>query len=153
MSSKAALVKAAPAGLVVLLGAFVLIHSGLEFPPPAQANDPGTAALPRLVGVGLCGLGTIELVRGRAGEELPSTLDARRVGLMILALLLYALVFPYVGFIEGAAVFLLVSLFIGGVRSRLTLVGIPVVGSVGVWYIFTLLQISLPAGAVEELIR
>lgn len=138
-----------PAALALLLavGAFAVTFG---FPPPAEANDPGAAAFPRLVAVGLAVLSVAQLVRPGSGEPLPGGGNALRVVGVLVLLLVYSVLLEPLGFILATVLFLFGTLLLAEVRKPLPLALIPVGVSAALFYLFyELLRVSLPTGLIE----
>ncbi len=135
--------------LAIGAGLFLLVFS-FDFPAPSQQHDPGAAALPRIAGVGLVLLGLVEASRRGTSDPMPSGRDAWRVAALLALLGAYAAIFPRIGFIEGATLFSVVALLIGGVRSPWVLTLVPLTVSLGIAYtLIALLETSLPFGPLE----
>ncbi|MGH3088834.1 MAG: tripartite tricarboxylate transporter TctB family protein [Rubrobacteraceae bacterium] len=138
-----------PAALALLLAvsAFVVTFG---FPPPAEANDPGAAAFPRLVAAGLAGLAVIQLATPGSGEDLPTGGNALRVAGVLVLLLVYSALLEPLGFILATVLFLFATLLLAEVRNPLPLALIPVGVSALLFYLFyELLRVSLPTGVIE----
>jgi putative tricarboxylic transport membrane protein len=125
----------------ILLLVFAVAMFGLtfSFPPPGQLNDPGTAALPRIVAGSL---GDVEsLPRGRAA--------LRVSGILVLASA-YAATLEPLGFMLASTLFLLGAMLLAGARKLLYLVLVPSGLSLVLFYVFyRLLEVSLPRGLIE----
>lgn len=141
------------AALLLLGFAVAMFVLTLGFPAPGQPNDPGTAALPCIVSVGLAVLAVLLLMRARGGEPLPRGRAALRVvGIMVLAVA-YAFLLEPLGFILASALFLLGAMLLAGARQVLYLVIVPPSLSLALFYLFyRLLEVSLPRGIVEGLL-
>lgn len=136
---------------VLLVFAVAVFAITLGFPGPAQPNDPGSAAFPRIIAGALAVLAVLQLARPRRGEELPRGAAALRVAGMVVLLVVYALVFEVLGFILSSVLFLLGALLLAGVRRPALLLIMPVAISVVLFYVFyNLLEVSLPAGFLES---
>ncbi len=139
----------------LLLLTFAVAMFGLTFgfPPPGQANDPGTAALPRLVAGTLGVLAVLQLIRPEEGEPLPRGRAALRVAGIVGLLAIYAAILEALGFILASTLFLLGAIVLAGGRQPVYLILIPPVLSVALFYVFyRLLEVSLPRGYVEGLL-
>lgn len=138
--------------LLLAFAAIVLVLT-VDFPPPGQANDPGTAAFPRIIAGSLGVLAVLQLIRPGRGEKLPRGAAAMRVAGILVLLLLYTAVLEMLGFILASALFLLGAILLAGTRRPLYLVLVPPVLSVALFYLFyRLLEVSLPRGFVEGLL-
>lgn len=137
------------AGLLLAFAVAMFVLT-FGFPPPGQANDPGTAAFPRLVGGALIVFAVLQLLGAEEGEPLPRGLTALRVSGIVALLAVYAAVLEMLGFILATTLFLLAAILLAGARRPLYLALVPPVLSVALFYLFSrLLEISLPRGAVE----
>ena len=139
--------------ILLLAFAIAMFASSLGFPPPGQPNDPGTAALPRIVAGALGALAVVQLVRPEKGEQLPRGWAALRVvGIMVL-MGAYASILEAAGFMLATTLFLLCAILMAGGRRPLLLVVVPPVLSVTIFYLFfRLLEVRLPTGFVEGLL-
>lgn len=138
-----------PAALALLL-AVAAFTVTFGFPPPAEANDPGAAAFPRLVAAGLAVLAVVQLVRPGSGEPLPAGGNALRVVGVLVLLLVYSVLLEPLGFILATMLFLFATLLLAEVRKPLPLALIPVGVSAVLFYLFyELLRVSLPTGLIE----
>lgn len=134
--------------LIVAVAAFVVTFG---FPPPAEANDPGTAALPRLVAAGLAALAVLQLARPGSGESLPAGGNAMRVLGVLALLFVYSMILEPLGFILATVLFLFATLLLAEVRKPLPLTLIPIGVSAVIFYLFyELLRVTLPTGLVER---
>lgn len=138
---------------LILILAVTIFFLTLGFPPPGQANDPGTAAFPRIVAGSLGALAVLQLLRSGRTEEMPRGAAALRVAGVLILLLFYTVVLEMFGFILASALFLLGAILLAGARRLLYLVMIPPILSVALFYVFyRLLEVSLPRGFVERLL-
>lgn len=141
------------AGVVLLALVVTVFVITLDFPPPGQPNDPGTAAFPRLVAGALGVLAVMLLVRPEQGEPLPRARDALRVAGVVGLLLFYVAILEPLGFILATIIFLVGALLLAGARSLLVLVLMPAGVSVALFYVFyELLRVSLPRGVIEGIL-
>lgn len=148
--------RTAPAWVALASGVFLVAFS-LDFPGSTAPNDPGAAALPRMAGTGLIALSMLQLALGQPdgddSEPLPRGGDGWRVAGLTSLLVGYVYLFPTVGFMEGAALFLFAAMLIGGARSPWLLLGIPLGVSALMGYVFySVLRVSLPLGPIGELL-
>lgn len=143
------LTPAIPAAIALLL-AVAAFAVTFGFPPPAEVNDPGAAAFPRLVAVGLAVLAVAQLARPGSGEALPAGGNALRVVGVLALLLVYSVLLEPLGFILATMLFLFGTLLLAEVRKPLPLALIPVGVSAVLFYLFyELLRVSLPTGLIE----
>ncbi|WP_291480357.1 tripartite tricarboxylate transporter TctB family protein [Corynebacterium sp.] len=137
------------AGLIVALGAFLLVQA-FGFPEPGQPEDPGTAALPRLIGAALVVLGIMLVFNSEKNTFLPDAGSRVRTILIVVAGVAYTFALTPLGFTLSTLIFMVIGLLIMGVRSIVRLVLVPVVVSVAVYYLFTdALGVYLPTGVIE----
>jgi putative tricarboxylic transport membrane protein len=134
---------------VTALGA-VLLFLAFGFPEPGQPEDPGTAALPRLIGGALVILGLMLLFNAERNSFLPEEGTRLRTLLIIVLGGAYTFALTPLGFMLSTLVFLVLGLLIMGIRSILTLILVPVLVTVVVYYLFTAaLGVYLPSGIIE----
>lgn len=130
-------------GLTLLLLAF-------RFPEPGQPEDPGTAALPQIIGVGLLLLGVLLFFNTERTLLAPAPGSRLRTGLMVVASIGYTLLLTPLGFVIATLLFMVLGLLIMGVRSPIRLTLVPVLVTLAVYYLFTAaLGVYLPSGAIE----
>ena len=135
--------------VIVVLGA-VLLTLAFGFPEPGQPEDPGTAALPRLIGGALVILGLMLLFNAERNSFLPEEGTRMRTLLIIVLGGAYTFTLTPLGFMLSTLVFLVLGLLIMGIRSILRLVLVPVLVTVVVYYLFTAaLGVYLPSGIIE----
>ncbi len=139
--------------LLLLAFAATMFGLTLGFPAPGQANDPGTAALPRIVAVGLGVLAGLQLLRPGKWEPMPRGRTVLRLIGIVGLLVVYAIMLETLGFILASTLFLLGAIILAGGRRPLYLVFIPPALSVVLFYVFyVLLGVPLPRGYVEGLL-
>lgn len=136
--------------IILLLGVALLVLAA-GFPEPGQPEDAGTAALPRLIGFALAGLGVLLLFNAEKNTFLPEKGARLRTVLIVVAGIAYTYAMTPLGFMLSTLVFMVVGLLIMGIRSPLRLVLVPVaVAVVVVYYLFTAaLGVYLPDGIIE----
>lgn len=138
--------------IIVILGA-VLLFLAFGFPDPGQPEDPGTAALPRLIGGALVILGIMLLFNSEKNIFLPEQGSRIRTGLIVVAGIAYAFALTPLGFMLSSLIFMVAALLIMGIRSILRLVLVPIIVSVAVYYLFTdALGVYLPSGIIEGIL-
>ena len=141
------------AALLLLIFAAAMFVLTLGFPAPAQPNDPGTAAFPRMIAVALAVLALAQLLRPKETGALPRGGAALRVGGVLALLVAYAALFEALGFVAATALFLLGALLLAGIKRVAYLILVPVGVSVVLFYLFyELLEVSLPRGLLEGLL-
>lgn len=137
---------------VTALGA-VLLFLAFGFPEPGQPEDPGTAALPRLIGGALVILGIMLLFNSERNTFLPEEGTRLRTVLIVVVGVVYALLMTPLGFMLSTLAFMVLGLLIMGVRSIVRLILVPVLVSVVVYYLFTAaLGVYLPSGVIEGIL-
>lgn len=143
--------------LAVCLGLAVVLLTRTFPPMPGQSIGP--ALFPSLAGVGLIGFGAWMVVadRAAAGGWLRFDDWVRRprmvvnFALVIVALVVYALVLPVVGFFLTSLVFLALLMMVFGAPGRRAL-PIAAVVTVAIHYVFySLLRVPLPWGLLEAM--
>lgn len=140
-------------GAILLATAIFLGVMTLTFPAAAQRLDPGTAALPRLVAIGLGVLSLLLLVKPEPAEGGPEPGRRRVLSAAVLATAVFALAIEPLGFPLAAAGYTLVGLLLMGVRKPLPLVLYPIVLALGLHLLFTVaLSVYLPAGPLEGML-
>ncbi len=138
--------------IVIALGAVVLFLA-FGFPAPGQPEDPGTAALPRLIGGALVVLGVMLFFNCEKNIFLPEPGSRLRTGLIVVASVAYTFALTPLGFMLSSLIFMVFGLLIMGIRSILRLVLVPVIISVAVYYLFTdALGVYLPSGIIEGIL-
>ncbi|MCJ7858194.1 tripartite tricarboxylate transporter TctB family protein [Corynebacterium kalidii] len=138
--------------IVTALGA-VLLFLAFGFPEPGQPEDPGTAALPRLIGGALVILGIMLLFNSERNTFLPEEGTRLRTVLIVVVGVVYALLMTPLGFMLSTLAFMVLGLLIMGVRSIVRLILVPVLVSVAVYYLFTAaLGVYLPSGVIEGIL-
>lgn len=131
------------------LGVAMLILA-FQFPEPGQPEDPGTAALPQLIGAALLLLGVLLFFNTEPTLLTPAPGSRLRTGLMVVAAVGYTLALAPLGFITSTLVFMVLGLLIMGVRRVSRLIGVPILVTLAIYYLFTtLLGVYLPSGAIE----
>ncbi|MEY8567159.1 tripartite tricarboxylate transporter TctB family protein [Corynebacteriaceae bacterium 7-707] len=137
------------AGLTVALGAFLLVQA-FGFPEPGQPEDPGTAALPRLIGAALVVLGIMLVFNSENNRFIPERGTRLRTACIVVASLAYTFALTPLGFMLSSLIFMVLGLLIMGIRSIVRLVLVPLVVTVAVYYLFTTaLGVYLPSGIIE----
>ena len=120
-----------------------------------QAGGPSSGFMPLLAGILICGLGALQLVqtaRGGSAEVaaeptfFPDRGAARRVLCVIAALIAVALLMEPLGFVLTAFLVTLFLLTIIEFRGWLVTLAVALTASVGVWWLFTKLDVLLPGG-------
>jgi putative tricarboxylic transport membrane protein len=140
------------AGLVLAFAVAVFLVS-LGFPPPGQPNDPGTAAFPQLIAIGLGVLALLQLLQLGETEALPRGSGALRVVGVVVLLFVYVQMLEPLGFVLSSALFMLAALLLAGARRLLTLLAVPIgVSVVLFWVFYRVLSVPLPRGFVEGLL-
>jgi hypothetical protein len=137
----------------VLIFAFtgVVFYLTRDFPSGYGATGP--AFFPRLIVVLMSVFAFVQLVKAFRKEESrsqaisPST--AKTVGIAAAIIIAYVLVMPYLGFLVGTIVFLLVSMVFSGVRDPRKLAPVSVGVSLVLFYIFgQFLRVPLPESSI-----
>lgn len=127
-----------------------LLLLALRFPEPGQPEDPGTAALPQIIGVGLLLLGVLLFSNTERTLLTPAPGSRLRTGLMVVASIGYTLLLTPLGFVIATLLFMVLGLLIMGVRSPIRLTLVPILVTLAVYYLFTAaLGVYLPSGAIE----
>lgn len=140
------------AGALALVLAVGIFAYTFTLPSPAQPTDPGVTALPRMISVLIGVLALVVLARPEEGEPMPRGGSALRVGGSAALLAVYGIVMDGLGFVITTVAFLLAILLLIGVRRPAVLVLVPLVVSVGLFYLFRmLLEVSLPVSGLGGL--
>ncbi|MDV3127257.1 tripartite tricarboxylate transporter TctB family protein [Mycobacterium sp. 21AC1] len=140
------------AGFVVAVGLAMLVLSQ-GFPQPAQVGDPGTAAFPKLAGIGLVALGVYQGCKRTSVESFPGGTAAIRVLAILAVLALYSVFFLSVDYVIGSALFVLIAMLIAGEKSVVTLVSVSVGTSlVTAFFLITLADVPLPSGPIGDML-
>lgn len=139
--------------VVVILSAVALLLLTFSFPAPVQAEDPGTATLPRLIGGALLVLGAVLLLRPESATVAPPLGTRGRMTAVVIATVVLVFLVVPLGFPITMALYLGFALWLMGVRKILGLVAYPIVASAFLYYLFAdLLDVYLPAGILEGVI-
>ncbi|TCP39176.1 tripartite tricarboxylate transporter TctB family protein [Tamaricihabitans halophyticus] len=136
--------------LVFLSTGILWLAMALGFPAAREPSDPGSGALPSAAAALVIVIAGWLLLRRPVGTPLPTGSAARRVGLIVVAMIGYAVVFTGLGFVLATTLFLLATLINGGVRRGWQLVLLPPLIGIGLFYIFDAgLQVALPPGPLS----
>lgn len=136
--------------LVTLALGVTLLVLAFRFPAPGQSEDPGTAALPQIIGFALLLLAVLLFFNTERTLLTPERGSRLRTVLMVGAGIGYTLVLDPLGFVAATLVFMVLGLLIMGVRSPIRLIGVPILVTVAVYYLFTaVLGVYLPSGFIE----
>ncbi len=139
--------------VLLLILAVGIFAATLGFPPPGQADDPGTATFPRMLAGALGVLAVLQILRPGEMEALPRGGGAIRVVGVVALLFVYSIVLEPLGFMLATMLFLAAALVLAGARNPLSLTLIPVGVSVALFYVFNqLLSVSLPRAFLEGLL-
>jgi putative tricarboxylic transport membrane protein len=132
-------------GLLLLgLAVFVFVYSG-TLPPPVQDLDPGPGFFPRMLAVLIGVLALVPLLKPQDWDPLPRGIVAWHVIGTVLLLFGYALLVDTAGFVITTVVFVLAELLLLGARRPLTLIAMPLVVGLGLFYLFrSVLDVPLP---------
>jgi len=140
------------AGFAVAVGIAMVVLTG-DFPKAGQVGDPGAAAFPRLVGLGLVVLGILQGLRPSTADALPGGRNGGRVLAIMAALGVYSVVFTSVDYVLGGVLFVLVALLVAGERSVVVLLGVslgaPLVTAL---CLVTLADVPLPSGPIGRML-
>ncbi|WP_306232010.1 tripartite tricarboxylate transporter TctB family protein [Agrococcus beijingensis] len=150
-------------GIAVVAIGIVTILDGLSQPASTSASGLGAGQFPMIVGGLTTGLGIlliVQILRGRLGhpDAAEGDVDASRLHwwqllLATAALVLFALTVDVLGYPIAAAITFVAVAFATGAKRWLLTIGIAVVLSLGVFYLFTLLlRIQLPAGILTGIL-
>jgi putative tricarboxylic transport membrane protein len=133
------------AGLLLLaLAVFVYVYSG-TLPAPVQDLDPGVGFFPRMLAVLIGVLALVPLLKPEEWDPLPRGIVAWHVIGTAVLLFGYALVVETLGFVITTVVFVLVELLLLGARRPVTLIAMPLVVGLGLFYLFrSVLDVPLP---------
>jgi len=139
--------------MLTTVGAYVLVESfrlGLW-----NELGPGPGFFPCVLGGGLVLLSIAWFFQERAGAQAaaaPEAADRSQVRAVVLSLLVLAAALPFIGFQVGVLLFLMYHLRLRARTSWLKSIVISLLGSVGVYYLFTLaLRVSLPEASIVPL--
>ena len=140
----------------------------IEKMPKIHLGDPlGPEGYPRILAIGVCISAIFLLVdqvrrwRKLPGRMFPPEGEAddpgfpvshTRVTLLVIAVFLYLILMPYIGYLLSTPFFLVVILRVMGVSKRNRLVAIPVTLTLILYFIFGVLaRIRLPLGFMDFL--
>lgn len=134
----------------ILALAVFLLFMAFGFPDPGQPEDPGTAALPQIIGFALLALSLMLVFNSEEAVFSPEKGSRLRTLLIAIVSLVYTFALTPLGFMLSTVIFMVAGLLIMGVRSPLRLVFVPVGVTLGVYYLFTeALGVYLPTGIIE----
>ncbi|MEW6670089.1 MAG: tripartite tricarboxylate transporter TctB family protein [Thermodesulfobacteriota bacterium] len=120
---------------------------------------PGPGFFPFWLGITLAALSTIWLVQASIGSPqaieddfIPGRRGALRVLSIVVMMVLFAWVVDFLGFQLSMLIFLGFLLIVLGRRGPMVTAAVAIVGSFGVYYVFTRwLDVNLPASSIEFL--
>lgn len=139
--------------VLLLILAVGILAATLGFPPPGQADDPGSATFPRMLAGALLVLSALQFLRPGEMEALPRGGGAIRVAGIVALLFVYSMVLEPLGFMLSTMLFLAAALVLAGARGLLPLSLIPVGVSFALFYVFNqLLSVSLPRAFLEGIL-
>jgi putative tricarboxylic transport membrane protein len=143
------------AGQLVLtaVGTYVLAESaGLGL---WNELGPGPGFFPCVMGAALVLLSLVWFLQERSGIQVaaaPEAADPSQIRAVVLSLLVLAASLPFIGFQAGVFLFLMYHLRLRARTSWPKSLVISLLGSVGVYYLFTLgLNVSLPTAGILPL--
>ncbi|MEW6114462.1 MAG: tripartite tricarboxylate transporter TctB family protein [Thermodesulfobacteriota bacterium] len=119
-------------------------------------REPGPGYLAFLTGFVISALSLILILgdlRAKVREPLRELFreNSRRVLYTVLALVLYTLLLPYLGFVVCSVILLYGMIFFGGKPNHLVAGGVAIGASVLTFYLFSgLLQVNLPVGVLGQ---
>ena len=139
-------------GLGLLAFALVYFQQSFTILRGFASDRLGPAFFPRMLALALAALALTLIVRAVAGRSDPSRPPAIRAGTLaavLVVLVLYGFVLPYLGFLIATPLMLGAVIWFLGLRAWLSLAGTAVGVTVVLWFVFArLLHVLLPAGSL-----
>ncbi|WP_141015592.1 tripartite tricarboxylate transporter TctB family protein [Nocardioides sambongensis] len=133
-----------PPLLTLLLGVAALIVAS-DIPAGRLDNDPGPAFLPQLAGIVLLVASAWLVWRREPHDSMPRGAGLTRVAVTALLALAYVLAIEPMGFPTATFLFLLVEMYLVGLRRLVLLVPAALLLAVGVYALFRYgLEVPLP---------
>lgn len=138
-------------GLLLLVLSVLVIVQAVRL--DNGGNTVGPATVPWVVGAGLLVVGVLTVVRGRRDmgvwevSEHTSSQDWKRLGLLLVALIVFAVLVPFLGYVvSGTLLYGITAIALGAPnKPQMFAVGFSVAALV--WLLFDVgIGISLPAG-------
>jgi putative tricarboxylic transport membrane protein len=145
-------------GLFWFVAGMVIIYFSIGY-GIGSLGAPGPGYISFLMGIimsVLSGIMVIRDVRGKTREPLSRLFQGNwlRVVLTIVALLLYTILLPYLGFIVLSMILIYTLILLAGKRNHLTAGVTAVIVSLLSYYVFSvLLQVNLPEGLLGDLLK
>jgi putative tricarboxylic transport membrane protein len=142
-------------GLFWCVAGAVIVYFSIEY-DLGDPNAPGPGYIPFVAGICMMLLAIIMIARdARRDREKLSTLfqgkNWLRVTITILALLLYAILLPYIGFLIASVLLMYYLIRAAGTYGRALAATAAILFSAGCYFIFaSLLQVALPEGLLYE---
>ena len=133
--------------LIFVLGGFVLAYS-LQLQMYTESG-PGAGLFPAGIGIGLCLLSALWFLQTRREAQVAGGVNTRpgmlpgRVGLQLLALVLFVPVFQWFGYMAAAAALTIATALIAGERNWLGIGVVGLITTVGVYYLFAALGTTI----------
>lgn len=130
-----------------LLGGFILAYS-LQM-QMYTTSGPGAGLFPAIIGGALCMLSLIWFVQVRRAPHEPADRTdtdraiSGRVGLQLLALVLFIVVFQWAGYIAAAAMLTVATSLVAGERNWLWIAVVTLITTAGVYYLFAALGTTI----------
>jgi putative tricarboxylic transport membrane protein len=137
-------------GLGLLAFALVYFRQSFMILRGFASDRLGPAFFPRMLALALAALALTLIIRAVAGRSDPSRPPAIRAGtlaIVLVVLVLYAFVLPYLGFLIATPLMLGAVIWFLGLRAWSSLAATAVGVTVVLWLVFArLLHVLLPAG-------
>lgn len=136
--------------LAFLAGSILFLSQAARL-PLGTAEQPGPGLFPVLVGAFLLAVGVAFLLQclreGRAAVLLPAAGACRRVGVIGVALSIFCLLLPWVGYAVTALGLVIVLLRVFGMARWTLTAAVALVATAASYYLFAvILGVPLPAG-------
>ena len=143
------------AGIILVFSVAVFVYAG-TLPDTPMPTGPGT--YPQIVTGLMAIFALMQLVKSVKSDEVSSYEFSKpvikRVGTVIALLVMYLLTLPFLGFLIGTAIFLAVTMWYSGVRSKRHLVTLSTLIPIALFYVFgQFLRVRLPENVLLPISR
>ena len=136
--------------VVIFIGSALYLREALTFKPFLRTEPLGPATFPLLIGGMMLMLSVALFISSLRAEERPGAAWTKYLpplGFWVL-LLAYGVVFQTLGYLLSTGLFLLLSLWLLGVRPWWRALLFAAIFTAASWYVFTALDVRLPRGEI-----
>ena len=129
------------------IGSIILIALSVAALVETGNFSESAALLPRITLGAILLLSVIQLIMASRVPEEKITINFKRLGYILLPMILYALLMGIVGYYVCTIAFICAVMYIFGIRNKITLIVVPVAFCAFVFLVFAQgLSITLPSG-------